>query len=89
MPHSTLNSFRGVEGQQVQNRVQSPQRQMADTLVVQSLAVFLCCAVYLVVQWCLTLSDPMDYTSPGSSVHGILQAGILAWVAFLFAQGSG
>ena len=29
----------------------------------------------------LTLCDPMDYSSPGSSVHGILQARILKWVA--------
>ena len=26
----------------------------------------------LVVQWCLTVCDPMDYSSPGSSVHRIL-----------------
>ena len=32
----------------------------------------------------LTLCDPMDYTSPGSSVHGILQARILEWVAIPF-----
>ena len=30
---------------------------------------------------CLTLCDPMDYSPPGSSVHGILQARILEWVA--------
>ena len=30
-----------------------------------------------------TLCDPMDYT-----VHGILQAGILEWVTFLFSRGS-
>ena len=30
---------------------------------------------------CLTLCDPMDCSAPGSSVHGILQAGILEWVA--------
>ena len=32
---------------------------------------------------CLTLCDPMDYT-----VHGILQARILEWVAFPFSRGS-
>ena len=31
----------------------------------------------------LTLSDPMDYSPLGSSVHGILQARILEWVPFL------
>ena len=32
-------------------------------------------------QSCLTLCDPMDCSLPGSSVHGILQARILEWVA--------
>ena len=31
----------------------------------------------LVTQSCLTLCNPMDYSPPGSSIHGILQAGIL------------
>ena len=35
----------------------------------------------LVTQSCLTLCDPMDYSPLGSSVHGILQARILEWVA--------
>ena len=35
-----------------------------------------------VAQSCLTLFGPMDCTPPGSSVHGILQARILEWVAF-------
>ena len=35
----------------------------------------------LVAQLYLTLCDPMDCSLPGSSVHGILQAGILEWVA--------
>ena len=34
-----------------------------------------------VAQSCLTLSDPMDCSLPGSSVHGISQAKILEWVA--------
>ena len=34
-----------------------------------------------VAQPCLTLCNPMDYSLPGSSVHGILQARILEWVA--------
>ena len=32
-----------------------------------------------------TLSDPMDYSLPGSSIHGILQARILAWGAIAFS----
>ena len=42
----------------------------------------------LVTQSCLTLCDPMDCRSPGSSVHGILQARILEWVAISFSRGS-
>ena len=34
----------------------------------------------LVAQSCLTLYDSMDYSQPGSSVHGIFQARILEWV---------
>jgi len=41
-----------------------------------------------VAQLCLTLCDPMDYSLPGSSVHGILQARILEWVAISFSRGS-
>ena len=42
----------------------------------------------LVAQLCLTLSDPVDCSPPGSSVHGILQARILEWVAVPFSRGS-
>ena len=31
---------------------------------------------------------PLDYSPPGSSVHGILQARILEWVAIPFSRGS-
>ena len=37
---------------------------------------------------CLTLPDPMDYSLPGSSIHGILQARVLEWVAISFFRGS-
>ena len=42
----------------------------------------------LVVQSCSTLCDPMDCSPSKSSVHGILQARILEWVAFPFSRGS-
>ena len=41
-----------------------------------------------VAQLCPTLSDPMDCSLPGSSVHGILQTRILEWVAIPFSRGS-
>ena len=39
------------------------------------------CARAKLLQLCLTFCDPMDCSLPGSSVHGILQARILEWVA--------
>ena len=41
-----------------------------------------------VSQSCLTLCDPTDYSLPGSSVRGILQARILEWAAMPFSRGS-
>ena len=41
-----------------------------------------------VAQSCLTVCDPVDCSLPGSSVHGVLQARILEWVAFSFSRGS-
>ena len=40
------------------------------------------------LQSCLTLCDPMDCSPPGSSVHGILQARILEWLAMPSSMGS-
>ena len=45
------------------------------------------CVHAKLLQSCLTLCDPMDYSLPGSSVHGLLQARILEWVAMLFSRG--
>ena len=54
---------------------------------------FLMCEMLLCVcakslQSCLTLCNPMDCSPPGSSVHGILQARILEWVAIPSSTGS-
>ena len=40
------------------------------------------------LQLCPTLCNVMDYSPPGSSVHGILQATILEWVAVPSSRGS-
>ena len=40
----------------------------------------------LVAQSCPTLCDPSDYSPPGSSLYGILQARILEWVAISFSS---
>ena len=39
-----------------------------------------------VAQLPLTLSSPMDYSPPGSSVHGIFQARVLEWGAIAFSN---
>ena len=44
--------------------------------------------VCLCPQLCLTLCNPMDSIAQVSSVQGILQAGILEWIAFSFSRGS-
>ena len=41
-----------------------------------------------VAQSCPTLSDPMDCSPPGSSVHGVFQARVLEWGAIAFSMGS-
>ena len=49
---------------------------------------FLDLCVCLVTRSYLTLCDPMDCSSPGSSVYGISQARILEWLAISFSGGS-
>ena len=39
-----------------------------------------------VAQSCLTLSDPMDCSLPGSSIYGIFQARVLEWGAIAFSD---
>ena len=55
-------------------------------LRVFSITSYMCCAKLL--QSCLTLCDPIACIPLGSSVHGILQAKILEWVAVLSSRGS-
>ena len=45
------------------------------------------CSFVLVAQVCLTLCDPTDCNQPGSSIHDILQAKILEWVAISSSRG--
>ena len=42
-----------------------------------------------VAQSCPTLSDPMDCSPPGSSIHGIFQARVLEWGAMAFSETNG
>ena len=66
-----------------------------DLQILFTVGVCVCSMLFLqcfhggsVSQSCPTLWDPMDLRPPGSSVHGILQARILEWVAIPFSRGS-
>ena len=50
--------------------------------------LYLGCMQVKSLQLCPNLCDPMDCSLPGSSVHGILQAGKLKWVAVPSSRGS-
>ena len=53
--------------------------------MLRSLFSMLCCCC-LVAQSRLTLFNPVDYSQPGSSVHGILQPRVLEWAAISFSR---
>ena len=60
-----------------------------DTLRFLPFIMHVCvCVCVLIAQLCLTLCLPMDCSSPGSSVPGLLQARMLKWVAISFSRGS-
>ena len=54
-------------------------------LLASPLVSCCCCSV---IQWCLTLGNPMDCSLPGSSIHEILQARVLECVASPSSRGS-
>ena len=56
-----------------------------DTNILMNLDAVVCCSV---AKLCPTPCNLMDYCLPGSSVHGILQARLLEWVAVPFSRGS-
>ena len=60
---------------------------LLDFLIVYQAFIWI---VYVLcsLQSCPTLCDPMDYSLPGSSIYGILQARILEWVVISFCRGS-
>ena len=71
----TLSMYRGPKCKQLRSQIREEQLRQE----------CVCCAKSL--QSCLTLCNPMDCRVPGSSVHGILQARILEWVALSFSRG--
>ena len=65
-----------------------PHIQILKHIVYLSINVSCMCVSVLVTQLCPTLSDFTDCGPPGSSAHGILQAGILECVDISFSKGS-
>ena len=66
-----MNLFAGQQETQTENRLVDIAREGEKNETAQS---------------CLTLCGPMDYSPPGSSVHGILQARILEWIAIYLSM---
>ena len=60
-------------------------RSLVQIMVIRVTAATAKCVSYSVVS---DSSDPMDGSLPGSSIHGILQARTLEWVAIPFSRGS-
>ena len=65
--------------------IRSPENSNVSKWFLRNVCIYVC---VVIAQSCLTFWDPMDYSSPGSSVHEILQARILEWVAMPFSRGS-
>ena len=60
-------------------------------MMMMTMMMMMCvcmCVCVLAAQLCLTLCEPMNCSLPGSSVHGILQARTLEWIAIPFFRGS-
>ena len=72
---------RGAWGLQPMGSQTIPQDRATNTFTFFSV-------IWGVTQSCLTLCDPMDYSLPGSSIHGIFHAKILEWVAISFSKRS-
>ena len=56
--------------------------------IQRTISYFLQTLLKVVTQLCLALCDPMDWSLPGSSIHGIFRARVLEWVAISFSRGS-
>ena len=90
-------SWRGFMATEVSQRAES--KSSTDTLtrlqpctdVHYDYYLYLNCTFYvhvLVTQSCPTLCNPINWSPPGSSIHGILQARVLEWVAISFSRES-
>ena len=81
--------------QAIVHRVTKSQTWLSDFTKIANTCYYLCFVCLFVfdseskvTQSCLILCEPVDCSPSGSSVHGILQARILEWVAISFSRGS-
>ena len=70
------------------NKGEYSEKQHLEESVGLGYPLWYCCMRAKSLQSCPTLGDPMDCSPPGFSVHGILQARVLEWVATSFSRGS-
>ena len=92
---STIKSYSGAQANTLLKNVYFNLFIWLRCVSVAAHGIFdLCCSVWeslgttvLVLQWCPILCNSTDCSPPGSSVHGILQARILEWVAISFSRG--
>ena len=59
-----------------------------DAVSAHLLGQWMLCVVCVCARLCSAFCDPVDCSPPGSSVHGILQARPLEWVAISYSRGS-
>ena len=89
---ATFSSFLSLSQHRDLSQWVSSSHQVAKVLELhlqhQCFQWVLCILCAKLCQLCPTLCDPMDYSPLGSSVHGILQARILEWVAMSSSRGS-
>ena len=85
--HSNIHAWR-IPWTEDPGRVQSmPSQRVGNDGATNTHFSFMCVCMRACVQLCLTLYNPVDYKPPGSSVHRILQAKILEWVAMPSSKG--
>ena len=80
------------EEREIARQGERPQHKKSDNPEFKCVCVCVCVSVcvcgVLATQSCPILCHPMDYSPPGSSVRGVLQARILEWGATSFSRGS-
>ena len=81
------SSVAGVAGKTVQSPWETAWQSLKELQRVRT-CVCVCVCVRVCTHSCLTLCNPMDCSAPGSSIHAILQARILEWVAISSFRGS-